>query len=100
MTAGCAPTLREVPAQSHSGRDTSEPLLEMCARRGGVAPPENKCRFAARIVEVRRKYGLTIDRREADALERVLLLSSCSSTEMVIGVCSGGRACREAYLRI
>ena len=43
-------------------------------------PPMNKCWFAQRIVEVRRKYGLTIDRREAQALERIL--SSCSSVEM------------------
>ena len=49
-------------------------------------PPENMCWFAARVVEVRRKYGLTIDRREADALEQVL--STCSSTEMVIGECA------------
>ena len=48
-------------------------------------PAENKCWFAARVVEVRRKYGLTIDQREADALERVL--SACSSTEMVVGEC-------------
>ena len=48
-------------------------------------PAENKCWFAARVVEVRRRYGLTIDRREADALERVL--SACSSTEMVVGKC-------------
>ena len=38
------------------------------------------------MVEVRRKYGLTIDRREADALERVL--SGCPSTEMVVGECA------------
>ena len=43
-------------------------------------PPMNKCWFAQRIVEVRRKYDLTIDRREADALE--LILSTCSSVEM------------------
>ena len=48
-------------------------------------PPDNQCWFAARVVEVRRKYGLTIDRREADALERVL--SNCPSTEMVVGEC-------------
>ena len=35
---------------------------------------------------MRRKYSLTIDRREADALERVL--SECWSTEMLVGVCS------------
>ena len=43
-------------------------------------PPTNRCWFAQRIVEVRRKYGLTIDRREAEALERIL--SACSSVEM------------------
>ena len=40
----------------------------------------NRCWFAQRIVEVRRKYGLTIDRGEAEALERIL--SACSSVEM------------------
>ena len=43
-------------------------------------PRFNKCWFAGRVVQVRRKHGLTIDRREADALERVL--SKCSSTEI------------------
>lgn len=45
-------------------------------------PELNRCWFAARVVEVRLKYDLTIDRREADALEAVL--SRCSSTELVI----------------
>ena len=40
-------------------------------------PPINKCWFAQRIVEVRQKYGLTIDRLEAETLERIL--SACSS---------------------
>ena len=44
-------------------------------------PEKNRCWFAARVVEVRRRYRLTIDRREADALERVL--SDCESTAMV-----------------
>ncbi len=43
-------------------------------------PPTNRCWFANRVVEVRRKYDLTIDRREADVLERVL--SSCSTREL------------------
>lgn len=43
-------------------------------------PPMNKCWFAQRIVEVRQKYGLTIDRLEAEALERIL--SACSSVEI------------------
>ena len=45
-------------------------------------PPRNRCWFAARVVEVRRKYGLTIDRREADAIDAVL--SGCSSTDLVV----------------
>ena len=43
-------------------------------------PPMNKCWFAQRIVEVRQKYGLTIDRPEAEALERIL--SACSPVEI------------------
>ena len=45
-------------------------------------PDRNKCWFADRIVKVRQKYGLTIDRREVEALEGVF--SSCSSVEMVV----------------
>ena len=45
-------------------------------------PELNRCWFAARVVEVRLRYDLTIDRREADVLEAVL--SRCSSTELVI----------------
>ena len=35
-------------------------------------PAQNRCWFANQIISVRRAYSLTIDRREADALERVL----------------------------
>ena len=35
-------------------------------------PERNRCWFAATIVAVRREYGLTIDRREAAALDAVL----------------------------
>ena len=44
-------------------------------------PPFNRCWFADRIVKVRRKYKLTIDRREARALDAVL--NACESVEMV-----------------
>ena len=43
-------------------------------------PARNRCWFAARIVEVKRAYGLTIDRREAAALESILF--SCESTAL------------------
>ena len=64
------------------------PAVNRCGPRGkchhdaaGWLPPMNRCWFAGRILDVRRKYRLTIDRREAAALERVL--SGCNSTEMV-----------------
>ena len=44
-------------------------------------PPMNRCWFAGRVVAVKRKYGLTLDRQEASALERVL--SACTSTDML-----------------
>ena len=45
-------------------------------------PDLNQCWFADRVVRVRQEYGLTIDRKEVDALEAVL--SGCSSLEMVV----------------
>ena len=44
------------------------------------SPDRNACWFAARSVTVRQKYGLTIDQREADALDRIL--DRCLSTVM------------------
>ena len=35
-------------------------------------PEENRCWFAWRVIDVRRAYDLTIDRREADALDAIL----------------------------
>ena len=68
----------------------ANPRVNRHEKRGKDAaewlPNLNQCWFAARIVEVRRKYDLTIDRREAEALERVL--SACPSTEMVMGDCA------------
>ena len=46
-------------------------------------PTLNQCWFADRVVRVRQKYNLSIDRREADALDRVL--NSCVSTALVRG---------------
>ena len=64
------------------------PAVNRCGVSGKCAldaaewlPPINRCWFASRVVAVKWKYGLTVDRREAAALERVL--SACSSTEMV-----------------
>ena len=49
---------------------------------GEWLPPMNRCWFAARVVAVKRKYDLSVDRREAQALAHVL--SACTSTGMVI----------------
>ena len=64
------------------------PAVNRCARgakcghdAAGWLPPMNRCWFAARIVEVKRKYSLTVDRREAAALTGVL--ARCDSTEMI-----------------
>lgn len=48
-------------------------------------PELNQCWFAERTLEVRRKYGLSIDRREAQAVERTLAL--CPSTQIVMLDC-------------
>ena len=48
-------------------------------------PRRNACWFANRTLEVRRKYGLSIDRRETVAIERTL--AGCASTEMVVLAC-------------
>ena len=45
-------------------------------------PALNRCWFAARVVEVRQAYQLTIDQAEADALDRVLAV--CTSTAMIV----------------
>ena len=54
-----------------SGKDAAEWLPEL-----------NRCWYAARIVQVKREYGLTVDPREADALDAVL--SGCASFELVV----------------
>jgi hypothetical protein len=41
----------------------------------------NKCWFANRIIEVKKKYGLGVDKDEADALESIL--SKYDSVEMI-----------------
>ena len=49
---------------------------------GEWMPRMNRCWFAGWVVAVKRKYGLSVDAREARALEGVL--SECASTEMVM----------------
>ena len=56
---------------------------EKGARDGAEWQPQrNACWFANRTLEVRRKYGLSIDRREAVAIESTL--AAYASTDMVV----------------
>ncbi len=64
------------------------PEINRCGRQGKCGfdaaewmPNKNKCWFAARVVEVKKKYSLSVDQAEADALEAVL--SVCESHEMI-----------------
>lgn len=45
---------------------------------GEWLPDYNLCWFANRVVQVKRRYSLTVDRREADKLKRVL--ADCGNT--------------------
>ena len=67
----------QVNRYQKSGKDAAE-----------WVPARNRCWFAGRVLEVpvRRAYGLTIDRREALALESIL--SSCESTALEPVVCT------------
>ena len=51
-------------------------------------PAENRCWFANRVVQVKRKYRLTVDRNEAHALRKVL--RRCESVHMMIPACNSG----------
>ena len=59
----------EVNRRQKSGKDAGE-----------WVPDRNRCWFAGRVLEVKRAYGLTVDRREAATLERIL--RGCASTAM------------------
>ena len=52
---------------------------------GEWIPDRNQCWFAGRVLEVKRGYGLTVDRQEAAALERIL--RGCANTAMEPMVC-------------
>ena len=62
-----------------SGKDAGEWL-----------PARNQCWFAGRVLEVKHAYGLTVDRREAAALKRVL--AACENTTMEPKVCRAAPA--------
>ena len=51
-------------------------------------PAHNRCWFAARVLAVKRKYGLAMDGAERAAIERVL--AGCSEAEMAAPLCPAG----------
>ena len=57
-------------------------------------PEMNRCWFTGRVVEVRKAHGLSIDQREADALEAVL--SRCSEGDVKTPFC----ARRSFFMRV
>ena len=62
---------------------------------GGWVPERNECWFAGRVLEIKRAYRLTVDRREAAALERIF--SRCYGTEMELIACTApSNGAREA----
>ena len=83
-----APDTRRRFASDPLNLTLAAPEVNRCGAGGKCAhdpahwlPPMNRCWFAARVVDVKRKYRLTVDRREAGALHRVL--SACASTALV-----------------
>ena len=86
-TAGCVQ-----PRRWSSRRFASDLLnLTRAAQRvnrhvAGCTPAVNACWFVARTLEVRRTYGLTIDRVEAAAAEKVL--AGCDDTGMAVVACA------------
>lgn len=65
-----APTVNRCGSKGKCGLDAGEWM-----------PEKNRCWFANRVVLIKAKYSLTVDRLEASALEAVL--TRCSSTDMV-----------------
>lgn len=66
----------------------ASPQVNRCSKLGKCGldaaewmPERNKCWFANRVVEVKTKYGLSVDQEEANALESVL--SECDGIEMI-----------------
>ena len=68
---------RSVNRHQKSGKDVAE-----------WTPALNACWFVARTLEVRPKYGLTIDRAEAAAAEKIL--SACDTPAMEVLECAFG----------
>ena len=91
------PTVRRRFASDPLNLTLAAPAVNRCGSSGKCGfdaaewqPPMNQCWFADRVVAVKRKYDLTVDRREAAALDRIL--SACTSTAMVFRDRASGAA--------
>ena len=91
------PTVRRRFASDPLNLTLAAPEMNRCSAGGKCAhdagewlPPMNRCWFAARVVAVKRAYRLTVDRREAAALARVL--AGCGSTAMIVTAPGGTTA--------
>ena len=51
-----------------------------------MAAGENGCWYVAKYIEIKRKYGLTMDAAEASAVQQ--LYESCESFEMTVPDCN------------
>ena len=85
------PATRRAFARDLNNLTLASPALNRSVKGASDAaewmPQRNRCWFAARVVAVRQRWGLTIDAREASALEAVL--SGCSNTELDAAVGDG-----------
>ena len=88
-------------AQDFRNLTLASPALNRSQKSGKDAgewlPDRNRCWFAGRVLEVKRAYRLTVDRREAAALERIL--RRCTSTAMEPIACSATAARRTVDTR-
>jgi hypothetical protein len=84
LCAASAPTRRQF-ATDLLNLTLASPSVNRGQKSGhdavGWLPDQNRCWFADRVVQVRQKYQLTIDRQEVDVLDGIL--ESCSSTTLV-----------------
>ena len=98
------PTVRPGPGSPRDLRNLTlaSPQVNRYEKSGKDAaewvPDRNRCWFAGRVLEVRRAYGLTVDRREAAALESIL--SSCDSVALEPIVWRGSRQRRRSGVRV
>ena len=83
------PTERRRFASDLLNLTLATPAVNRCSAGGKCGydaaewqPPMNACWFAARVVAIKRKYRLSVDRREAAALDRVL--AGCASAAMIV----------------